>query len=36
VSFGGLELYNELLKDANTIIQNYQGRKWKVGKRRIV
>jgi len=36
VSFGGLELYNELLKDANTIIQNYQGRRWKVGKRRIV
>jgi hypothetical protein len=27
VSFEGLELYNELLKDANTIIQNCQGRR---------
>jgi hypothetical protein len=36
MSFEGLELYNELLESVNSIIQNYQRRRWTVGEQRIV
>jgi hypothetical protein len=34
--FGGLELHNELLEGVNSIIQNYQEKRWIVGERCIV